>query len=99
MRRPAHQASQSPLRAAVYSRHPDGVVPFRIGGQLARQFGVTRQRVNQLIKSLGFEIGGPAVSSHKQCPPRYLCLCGAVLLKPIFCKDCRMANLTVDFSA
>jgi hypothetical protein len=96
MNRPAHQPIQCPLRAAICSRYPDRVVPFRIGGQLAREFGVTRQWVNKLIKSLGFEVARPPASSPKQCPPRYLCLCGTILQKPVFCSDCRTISLPCE---
>ncbi len=45
-----------PLRQAMLERYPKGVLPRGVQSKLAREFGVTRQRSEQIMTSLGFQV-------------------------------------------
>ncbi len=57
---------------------------------LAVEFGVSRQRISQILQSSGWTV---APLPSRPCPPSYQCLCGRLQRSPDLCKDCDVVEL------
>lgn len=85
----------NPLYDVIARRYPCGVLPTGASSALAREFGVSRQRVSQIVKALEVE-----VIRQAQIRARRFCAggCGKNIgqSKNDFCLDCRRVTLTCD---
>ncbi len=78
------------VQSALAERYQGSVVPRGTTPLLAAEFGVSRQRISQILQSSGRTVARPPA---RPCPPNYECLCGRVQRGQDLCKECNVVEL------